>query len=114
MAHVDPGELKYRITVETPQRTVGPNGHYVDAGPLTFQCWAAKRSATGRDRISDYAAQSVDTVQFIVRWETRKKITRDSVILHRGIRYDIDWMDESPWADVYARIVGVSNDNAEA
>ena len=25
-----------------------------------------------------------------------------------------DWMDESPWADVYARIVGVSNDNAEA
>lgn len=113
MAHVDPGELKYRITIEKPIRRVGANGHYVDAGPESFECWAAKRSAQGRDLIDDYAAQSVDTIQFIVRWGTRQRITRGCVILHRDIRYDIEWMDESPWAEGYARIRATSNDNGE-
>lgn len=114
MAHVDPGELRYRITVERPVRRANAGGYYEDVGPETFECWAAKRSAQGRDQMTDYAAQSVDTVQFIVRWGTRQRITRDSVILHRGIRYDIEWMDESPWADGYARIRATSNDNGEA
>ena len=55
----------------------------------------------------------MDTVQFIVRWGTRQRITRGCVILHRGVRYDIEWMDDTPWAEGYARIRAVSYDNSE-
>ena len=113
MAYVDPGELKYRITIEAPARVTTGNDHYEETGPTTFDCWAAKRSSQGKDQFADGAAQSVDTVQFIVRWGTRQRITRGCVILHRGVRYDIEWMDDTPWAEGYARIRAVSYDNSE-
>ena len=112
MAHVDPAELKYRIGVRTVTRTEDANGHYTETAD-TFYARAGMRSSTGRDRVEDGAYRSEDTVQFIVRWGVRQRITRDSVLFHRGDKYHVDWMDEAPWADNYARIRAISYDRGE-
>ena len=112
MAHVDPGELKYRIGVRTPTRAKDANGHYTSTAQTDYG-HAAMRSAKGADSVEDGAARSVDTVQFIVRWAFRRRITRDSVIIHKGRKYHVDWMDEAPWAGLYARIRAVSYDQGE-
>ena len=113
MAVVEPGELKYRITVIKPRRQVDGNAHYAATDEELLTCWAAKRSGSGSDQLVDGADRSVDTVQFIVRWGVRGRISRDCAILHRGVRYDILWMDEAPWAGGYARIRAVSWDQGE-
>lgn len=112
VAHVDPGELRYAITVTTPRRTKDGNGHYRETREA-IRGRAGVRSARGEDRVEDGAARSIDTVQFIVRWELRQRITRDSAIEFRGAQYRVDWMDETPWAGRYARIRAVSRDQGE-
>ncbi len=112
MPHVDPGELRYRIGIRTPVRTKDDNDHYCERVE-TFYGRAGVRSAKGEDSIEDGAARSIDTVQFIVRWGLRQKVTRDSTIFHRGRSYAVDWMDETPWAGQYARIRAVSRDQGE-
>lgn len=113
MAVVDPGELRYRIDVIKPAGSIDANHHYSAEDTPLLSCWAAKRSSSGSDRLADGADRSIDTVQFIVRWGVRAQITRDCVIVHRGVRYAIDWMDETPWAGGYARIKAVSYDQGE-
>ena len=113
MAHVDPGELKYRIGVRTPARMKDDNGHYTSTIQTAYGR-AAMRSASGGDRVEDGAARSIDTVQFIVRWTFRQCVTRDSTIVCKGRQYKVDWMDEAPWAGMYARIKAVSYDQGEA
>lgn len=112
MAHVDPGELKYRIGIQTPARVKDANGHYRNTTETAYG-HAGMRSATGSDRVEDGAARSVDTVQFIVRWGLRQKVTRDSTIVHRGRKFKVDWMDEAPWAGQYARIRATAYDAGE-
>lgn len=112
MAHVDPGELRYAITVTTPARIKDGNGHYRET-QTEIPGRAGVRSARGGDRVEDGAARSIDTVQFIVRWGLRRRVTRDSAIHFRGVKYKIDWMDETPWAGQYARIRAVSYDRGE-
>lgn len=112
MAHVDPGELKYRIGIRTVKRDVDDNGHYTETTETTY-ARAAMRSSTGRDRVEDGAYRSEDTVQFIVRWGVRQKVIRDSVLFHRGNKYHVDWMDDAPWAENYARIRAISYDRGE-
>lgn len=112
MAHVDPGELKYRIGVRTPRRVKDDNDHYRSTVE-TAVGRAGMRSASGGDRVEDGAARSIDTVQFIVRWAFRCRISRDSTIIHRGRKYKVDWMDDAPWAGQYARIKAVSYDQGE-
>ena len=112
MAHVDPGELKYRIGARTPMRTVDGNGHYATETRTDYGR-AAMRSASGGDRVEDGAARSIDTVQFIVRWGFRQRITRDSSIICKGRKYKVEWMDEAPWAGLYARIKATSYDEGE-
>lgn len=112
MPHVDPGELRYRIGIQTPQRTKDENGHYRESVATAYGR-AGMRSARGGDDVGDGAARSVDTVQFIVRWQLRLSVTRDSTIIHRGKKYAVDWMDEAPWAGQYARIRAISYDTGE-
>ena len=112
MAHVDPAELKYRIGIRTPARVKDENGHYRDTVTTAYGR-AGMRSSKGKDDVIDGAARSVDTVQFIVRWELRQRVTRDSTIVHRDRRYKVDWMDEAPWAGQYARIRAISYDQGE-
>lgn len=113
MAHVDPAELRYRIGVQTPRRILDDGGKYAQNGCETAYGRAGMRSAKGADSVEDGAARSMDTVQFIVRWAFRLKITRDSTIIHRGKKYMVDWMDEAPWAGQYARIRAISYDQGE-
>lgn len=112
MAFVDPAELRYRIGVQTPTRTIDSNGHYRQSVETAY-AHAGMRSSRGSDREEDGALRSIDTVQFIVRWSFRQNVTRDSVIVHRGRKYKVDWMDEAPWADSYARIRAVAYDEGE-
>lgn len=115
MAHVDPGELKYRIMVDYSEVTTDDNDHYINGVSRSFSCWAGMRSSKGGDRMEDGAERSVDTVQFIVRWATRLRIPRGAIIKHRDVNYHIDWMDATPWGDNggYARIRAVSYDQGE-
>ena len=112
MARVDPGELRYPITIKNKVRTVDANGHYI-VMPELIQARAGVMKNSGGDRIEDGAARSVDTVTFIVRWGVREKVQRDASITFQNRIYEVDWMDSTPWAERYARIRAVSADEGE-
>lgn len=112
MPHVDPAELRYRIGIRTPSRVKDANGHYRTTAETAYGR-AGMRSARGSDSVEDGAARAIDTVQFIVRWQLRLKVSRDSTIIHRDKKYKVDWMDEAPWAGQYARIRAISCDTGE-
>lgn len=112
MARVDPGELRYPVIIKNRTRSVDDNGHYI-VMPELIQTRAGVMKNTGGDRIQDGAARSVDTVTFIVRWGVRQKIQRDASITFQNRIYEVDWMDSTPWAEVYARVRGISVDEGE-
>lgn len=111
MARVDPGELKWTITIEIPARTTDSNGHYIQGTPQQISCRAAVRAAKSQDVIDAGAARMEETIQFIVRW--RAGITTDCTVIFNGIRYDLDFVDPVPWAGGYMRLKGCSYDAGE-
>lgn len=112
MAKVDPGELKFLITVKNKVRGLDANQHYI-VMPVTLQLRAGVMRASGGDRLESGAARSVDTVTFILRWGAALKIQRDATITYAGRVYEVDWMDSAPWAGIYARVRAVSIDEGE-
>lgn len=109
MASVDPGELKYRITIKNIRRQKDANDHYL-AMPEIVQARAGILKGSGGNKLEDGAARAVDSITFIVRWEVRTLVQRDASIQFKGAEYDVDWMDSVPWAERYARIRAVSRD----
>lgn len=109
MASVQPGELKYRITIKNIRRSRDANDHYLSM-PEIIQARAGVLKGSGGNKLEDGAARAVDSITFIVRWETRAIIQRDASIRFAGKEYAVDWMDSVPWADRFARIRAVSRD----
>lgn len=114
MAYVQPGELKYAITIKNPTRTKDDNDHYIlSPMPELIQARAGIMKGSGGDRIEDGAARSVDTITFIVRWKVREQIQRDATIRFHNADYEVDWMDSVPWAGQFARVRAISYDEGE-
>ena len=112
MPRVDPGELKYPIIIKNKVRSLDSNQHYI-VMPELIQARAGVMKYAGGDRVERGAARSVDTVTFIVRWGVRQKIQRDATITFQNRIYEVDWMDSTPWAEVYARVRGISTDEGK-
>lgn len=109
MATVQPGELRYLVTINNIRRTRDANDHYI-VMPEVIQARAGIMKGSGTNKLEDGAARAVDTVTFIVRWEVRKRIQRDASLRYCGTDYAVDWMDPAPWAGRYARVKCVSKD----
>ncbi len=107
MAHVDPGELQYAISIVVPARKVDANGHYVTTESL-ISTRAAVRAVKSQDVTENGAARMQESLQFILRW--RKGLTTDCAVEWEGKRYEIDYIDPVPWAGNYMRIKAVSYD----
>ena len=112
MARVDPGELRYLIIIKNRVRSLDSNMHYI-VMPELIHTRAGVMKNAGGDRLEAGAARSVDTVTFIVRWGVREKVQRDASITFQNRIYEVDWMDSTPWAECYARIRAVSQDEGE-
>lgn len=107
MAYVDPGELRYNVTLLVPQREVDDNDHYVETD-TEIPVRAAVRAVKSDDVSADGAARRVESLQFIIRW--REGITTDAAVVFRGQRYEIGYVDPVPWAGQYMRIKAESYD----
>lgn len=112
MATVQPGELRYLVTIVNPTRARDGNDHYVTM-PEVVQARAGIMKGSGGDKLVDGAARTVDTLTFIMRWGTRQTIQRDATLKFHGMSYEVEWMDSAPWAGRYARVRAVSRDEGE-
>lgn len=108
MAYVNPGELKWRIRVTSPNRARDSNDHYVSLPDSGLWIHAAIRAVRAGDEIEYGAARAQETLQFIVRW--RPGLTTDMVIHWHGRAYEIESIDPTPFAGGYMRIRAVSYD----
>lgn len=107
MAHMDPGELKYAISVLKPARSIDANGHYVKTEtPIAAR--AAVRAVKSQDVVENGAARMQESLQFIIRW--RSGINTDCAVMWNGVRYEVEFVDPTPWAENYMRIKAVSYD----
>lgn len=114
MATVQPGELRYPVTISNIRRSRDENDHYVANSELIQARMGIMQGSTarsnGQNQIEGGAARAVDTITFICRWEVRERISRDATLSYRGTKYEVDWMDSAPWAGRFARIRAVSAD----
>lgn len=108
MAYVNPGELRYRIRVVSPNRTLDSNDHYTVKPGAELSLHAAIRAVRAEDIIEDGAARARETLQFIVHWRTG--LNTDMTIHWRGRTYQIESIDPTPFAGNYMRIRAVSYD----
>lgn len=108
MAHVDPGELKYNVQILIPTRKMDANNHYIKGPDKVINTRAAVRAAKSRDEITDGAERMIETLQLILRWRT--DVNSAAAVVFRGRRYEIEFVDPTPWAGCYMRIRAVSYD----
>jgi len=108
MAHVDPGELKYNVQILIPTLETDANNHYIKGPDKIISTRAAVRAAKSRDEITDGAERAIETLQLIVRWRT--DVTTAAAVNFRGRRYEVEFVDPTPWAGCYMRIRAVSYD----
>lgn len=109
MATVDPGELRYSITIQLPTRTTDANSHYQSGAPQEIHARAAVRITRSQDAAYEVGAERAqETVQFTIRW--RKGIDTSAVVLFKGKRYELEFVDPVPFAGNYMRLRGVSYD----
>lgn len=111
MAYVNPAEVRHEILLISLQRTINENGHYVDS-EQKFTARAAVRAVSAKDVVQYGADQEQETLQFIVRWHNRGKITGDTQVEWRGKRYAIFYIDPTPWAALWCRIKAVALDGS--
>lgn len=108
MAHVDPGELRYNVQILVPTVQVDENNHYIKGPDKIIHTRAGVRAAKSHDAITDGAERMIETLQLIVRWRT--DINTAAAVVFRGRRYEIEFVDPTPWAGCYMRIRAVSYD----
>lgn len=106
MAYVDPGEVRHEIRLLTLQRTISDNDHYTDSEDSII-VRAAVRAVSAKDLVAYGADQEKETLQFIIRWHNRAKVTGDMQVEWRGKRYAIIYIDPTPWAGLWCRIKAV-------
>lgn len=109
MAYVNPGEVRHEIRLIRVNRTISDNNHYEDR-ESSFTARAAVRAVNAKDLVKYGADQEQETLQFIVRWHNRKKITGETEVEWRGRRYAIFYIDPTPWAELWCRIKAVALD----
>lgn len=108
MAHVDPGELKYSVQILIPTLETDANNHYVKGPDRVIHAHASVRATKSRDEIVDGAERRIETIQLIIRWRT--DVNSAAAVIFRGRRYDVEFVDPTPWAGCYMRIRAVSYD----
>ena len=108
MAYVNPGELKWRVKILAPIRTLDANGHYATEMQTLAEVYAAVRAVRAADVLEYGAARAEETLQFIMNWRTG--LNTDMAIEWRGRRYAIESIDPTPFAGMYMRIRAVSYD----
>lgn len=108
-ASVQPGELRYAVTIVNLKREKDDNDHYVARDEI-IQARCGVMKGSGANQLFDGAARAVDSVTFIFRWEVRERIRRDATLKFQGRAYLVDWMDAVPWAEHYARVRAISKD----
>lgn len=108
MAYVDPAELKYTIEIQIPTNQLDANNHYVRGPDKTIITRAGVRAVKSNDLIEDGAERRHETLQFIIRW--RKGISTAAVVKYNGSRYELEYVDPTPFAERFMRLRGVSYD----
>ena len=108
MARVDPGELRYNITIVIPSRSIDENNHYVRGADRLVSARAAVRAVKSSDDIEYGAERRRETLQFIIRW--RGDLSTAAQILFKGRRYEVESVDPSPFAGSFMRLRAVSYD----
>ena len=109
MAHVDPGELHWMISILLPTRTTDSNNPYVPGQPREIRVRAAVRAVKSQDAAYTAGAERAqETLQFIVRWRTG--IDTSAAVIYKGRRYELEYVDPAPFAGNYMRLRGVSYD----
>ena len=109
MAHVDPGELRWWITLLLPTRTIDENNHYAPGEPREIRVRAGVRDVKSQD--AEYTAgaeRAQSTVQFTIRW--RQDIDTAAAVVYKGQRYELEHVDKVPFCGCYMRLRGVSYD----
>lgn len=108
MAHVDPGELKWNITIIVPTMRIDENNHYVRGTDKMIDARAAVRAVKSQDTVEAGAERRRETLQFIIRW--RCGLNTAAQVLFKGQRYEVESVDPTPFAGGYMRIRAISYD----
>lgn len=89
---VNAGELDKRITIVRADQTTDSDG-YIGKEPVHVRtCWAGFSRTSGKELVKNNADYGAVTARFLIRY-TRTPIDRKMVVLYRGLRYRIEYVN---------------------
>ncbi len=106
---LNPGKLKHKIQIVNVIRTQNANGYWTDPrDELLHSCWAQFSRTSGREVRQNDADYSETIVRFLIRW-TAKPISRKMVVIYKGNRYEIQYVnnygDSNDYIEIVARLL---------
>lgn len=108
MAYVDPGELRHVIQIVIPTMQIDANNHYIKGEDRTITARAAVRAIKSSDDMIDGAERVREMLQFIIRW--RQDVNTAAAVIFRGRKYEVEFVDPTPFAGRFMRIKAMSYD----
>lgn len=102
---VNPGKLNKKIEIVEITRTQNANGYWTDpVEHVVHRCWAQFSRTSGKELRRNDADYSEISVRFLIRW-TSKPISRKMLVLYRGQRYEILYLNNYGDSNDYIEIV---------
>lgn len=102
---LNPGKLKQRIQIVKVNQTQNENGYWTDpADEPVHSCWAQFSRTSGKEIQQNDADYSETIARFLIRWP-REKLSRKMVVLYRGERYEIQYLNNYGDSNDYIEIV---------
>ena len=102
---LNPGKLKHRIQIVNVVRTQNENGYWTNpVDELVHSCWAQFSRTSGKDTRQADADYGETIVRFLIRW-TGVQLSRKMVVLYRGDRYEIQYLNNYGDSNDYIEII---------
>lgn len=86
---INPGQMRYPVTVENRAYTRSESGEQIsDGSPTTFHVMAARQYMSGSETEKSGRQSAIQQIKFTTRYDSR--ITTKSKLVESGVTYDVE------------------------
>ena len=98
------GKLNKRIQIVSVEKTKDADGYWTETDAPVHSCWAQFSRTSGKELRQNDADYAEVAARFLIRY-TRTKLSRKMVILYRGDRYEIEYINNYGDSNDYIELI---------
>lgn len=98
------GKLNKRIQIVSVEKQKDADGYWTESDKPVHSCWAQFSRTSGKEIRQNDADYAEISVRFLIRY-TRTELSRKMVVLYRGDRYEIEYINNYGDSNDYIELI---------